>query len=135
MARDQIGFSFNADLDYMSNAERLEFEKMQRGGRITFFRTAICRICRTEVLKGKTYCSKRCKMDKSIEATITRITDERVTLETKDGSRREGLVTNVMMHSLMVDGEEVFWPRGIVLNRDKNDEIPWDRLAWIETAE
>lgn len=133
--RDRIGFSFNADLEYMSNAERLEFDKMRRRGLISFFRTATCQICQAEVLKGKTYCSKRCMMDNSIEAVVSKLTDAKVTLETKDGSRREGTLTAVTWFTLRVDGNEVRWPKGIVMNGDNNDEIPWDRLAWITTAE
>lgn len=73
-------------------------------------------------------------MDTSIEATIAKLTDADVTLETKDGSRREGRLTAVTWHTLQVDGQEVRWPKGVVMNGDRNDEIPWERLAWIKSA-
>lgn len=129
-----IGFSFNANSDYMSNAENAHFKMAREQGLITFFRTAACRVCRAEVLKGKTYCSKRCKMDTSIEAVVAKITDTDVILETKDGSRREGRLTAVTWNAFPVNDEEVRWPRGVVMNGDKNDEILWERLAWIKSA-
>ena len=56
-------------------------------------------------------------------------------LETKDGSRRDGQLTDVVWSSFPINGEDARWPRGVIMNKDKNDEIPWDRLAWIKVVD
>lgn len=71
----------------------------------------------------------------SIEAVVAKLIDTKVDLETKDGSRRSGKLTGVTWNSLRVDGVEIRWPKGVVMNGDKNDEIPWTRLSWINSAE
>ena len=73
--------------------------------------------------------------DNSVEAVVKKLINTKVDLETKDGSRRSGKLTSVTWHSMLVDGSEVRWPKGVCMNGDKNDEISWDRLSWINSAE
>lgn len=129
-----LGFTFNADKVYMSNAEVLEFKRLRHAGQLSFFRVGACKVCKADLLKGKTYCSQRCFMDHSIEATCNKLVDEQIKLETKDGTQRNGRLSAFTWHTVKVDGNEVRWPKGIILNGDRNDEIPWERLAWIKTV-
>lgn len=128
------GFSFRPDREYMSRPERDAFKKMRDDGRISFFRTGACRVCQAEVPKGKLFCSEDCMTNNSMEATVAKLIDATVDLETKDGSRRSGKLTAVTWNSLLVDGIAVRWPKGVIMNGDKTDEIPWDRLSWINAA-
>ena len=132
---DTLGFSFKPDLEYMTKAERAAFKTMRKDGRISFFRTGSCKVCKTEVMKGKTYCSEDCMNTNSVEAVAEKLINTKVDLETKDGSRRTGKLTGVSWHSVLIDGVEVRWPKGIYMNGDRNDEIPWGRLSWINSAE
>ena len=129
------GFSFRPDREFMSRAEQVAFETMRNNGRISFFRIGSCKVCKAEVPKGKLYCSEDCMNNNSIEAVVAKLIDKNVDLETKDGSRRSGKLTGVTWNSLNVDGVEVRWPKGVVMNGDKNDEIPWTRLSWVNSAE
>lgn len=132
---NSLGFEFKPDVEYMSNAEQVAFKAMRKDGQISFFRTGVCSVCKAEVPKGKLYCSEACMNNNSIEAVVAKLVDTNVDLETKDGSRRSGKVTAVTWLSVLVDGVEARWPKGVVMNGDKNDEIPWDRLSWINSAE
>lgn len=134
MPADTVGFSFKPELEYMTRVERAAFKTMRGDGRISFFRTAACSVCKAEVPKGKLYCSEECMNNNSIEAVVAKLIDTKVDLETKDGSRRTGNLTGVTWHSIMIDGAEVRWPKGVVMNGDTNDEIPWIRLSWINAA-
>ena len=126
-----LGFSFKPDLEYMTKTEAATFKTMRENNQIGFFRTGVCRVCKSEVPKGKLFCSEDCMNNNSVEAVVAKILDTDVDLETKDGSRRSGKLTGVTWRSMLVDGAEVRWPKGVIMNGDKNDEIPWDRLAWI----
>ncbi len=58
-----------------------------------------------------------------------------VALETKDGSRRKGKLTEVPMDSVFIGYDTKFeWPRGVILNGDKTDEIAWSQLKLINLA-
>ena len=130
-----LDFSFKPDLEHMTKSERIAFKAMRKDGRISFFRTGICIVCEAEVPKGKLYCSEDCMNDSGLEAVVKKLVNSQVDLETKDGSLRSGKITGVTWYSLTVDGNEVRWPKGVQMNGDRNDEIPWDRLKWVNSAE
>lgn len=56
------GAGFRPNVAYMNEAERQLFKKMREDGTLSYFRTANCRVCKAEILKGKTFCSKRCML-------------------------------------------------------------------------
>lgn len=56
------GAGFRTNVPYMNGAERELFKKMREDGTISYFRTGACRVCKAEILKGKTFCSKRCML-------------------------------------------------------------------------
>lgn len=62
MAIGKLSFSFNPDLPYMTPSEADAFKRLRECGRLSFFRTTVCKAegCDNEVIKGKSYCSKRC---------------------------------------------------------------------------
>ncbi len=70
-----------------------------------------------------------------IVSAIRALIGKEVKLETKDGSARHGKLTAVPMDSIFIGYDTKFeWPRGVVLNGDKTDEIAWSQLAWINSA-
>ena len=59
-----LGFSFNADSDYMSPAESAHFKQLREAGHISFFRTAACRVCEAAgSLDSKTLCGHGADID------------------------------------------------------------------------
>ncbi len=56
------GSGFRPHIVYMNEAERQLFRKMREDGTLSYFRTSACAFCKVEILKGKTYCSKRCML-------------------------------------------------------------------------
>ncbi|KKN67583.1 hypothetical protein LCGC14_0460380 [marine sediment metagenome] len=70
-----------------------------------------------------------------IVSAIRALIGKEVKLETKDGSARHGTLTDVPMESIIIGDDTAFvWPRGVILNGDKTDEIAWSQLAWIRLA-
>lgn len=47
--------------DYCTGPEREAFRQLRKSGEITFFGTDACAQCGTDVIKGKKYCSIKCK--------------------------------------------------------------------------
>ncbi len=67
-----------------------------------------------------------------IVPAIRALIGKKVALETKDGSRRKGTLTAVPMDSVFIGYDTKFeWPRGVILNGDKTDEIAWSQLKLI----
>lgn len=54
-----------------------------------------------------------------------------IDLETTDGCTRTGELTGITWRSVKVQGVMLKWPRGLILNGDPNDELPWDQLLWV----
>lgn len=69
----------------------------------------------------------------TVEAVASAMIGSKIVLETKDGCRRTGTLTEVAWCDVLVNGNKVVWPRGLILNGDKTDEIPWERLAWVSS--
>ena len=70
-----------------------------------------------------------------IVSAIRALIGKEVELETKDGSARHGTLTGAPMESIIIGYDTAFeWPRGVILNGDKTDEIAWSQLAWIRLA-
>lgn len=70
-----------------------------------------------------------------IVPAIKALIGKKVRLETKDGSVRNGTLTHVPMSSIVIGYDTKFeWPRGVILDADKTDEISWAQLAWIRLA-
>lgn len=53
---------FRPELDYMTRAERVVFDRMRGGASLSFFRVKVCdrEGCDQETPKHKAFCSKRC---------------------------------------------------------------------------
>ena len=136
MVDDRLGFNFRTNIDFMTPAEREVFKRLRRQGEISFFRTAKCKRCDNEILKGKLFCSEECAMLETfnVESVAKGLIGQRIELETKDGSARRGRLTDITWSTLLVDDKEVRWPHGVILNGDKIDEIPWGQLAWIKKS-
>jgi len=118
----------------MTEAEARFFQAGRKTGRISFFRSGLCVKCGGEVIKQKLYCSKRCYMETwEAKAVAEKLVGSEVQLETKAGSIRQGRLTGITWHELKVSGHEVKWPKGVILNGDRNDEIDWDQLNWINS--
>lgn len=66
---------------------------------------------------------------------IRALVGKEIVLETKDGSRRHGVLTDAPMNKTIIGYDtEYEWPRGVILAGDKTDEISWAQLAWIRLA-
>ena len=58
-----------------------------------------------------------------------------ISLETKDGSARKGKLTGVTMNTIIIGYDNEYeWPRGVILNGDKTDEIDWSLIKWIRLS-
>jgi hypothetical protein len=53
-------------------------------------------------------------------------------IETKDGIKREGRISNIKMSSLVIGDEEVERPEALELNGDSGDIIGFDRLVRVD---
>jgi hypothetical protein len=51
---------FNPDLVYMTKLESATFKKLVEEGAISFFQISVCENCKSDILKGKKYCSIDC---------------------------------------------------------------------------
>ncbi len=73
-------------------------------------------------------------MPGDVVSVVHRLVGRRIALETKDGSRRTGELTDVKWSSVQVDGVDVVWPDGLILGGDRTDVIKWEWLAWVRKA-
>ena len=56
-----------------------------------------------------------------------------VQIVTKSGSRREGHLTSFRYSEAPeVNGRQVRYPEGVILNREETDPIPWNEIATID---
>ncbi len=122
------------DIKYMTKPEAEYFRIRRDSGAISFFRTGVCLRCGGELIKGKLYCSKGCYMEQwEARAIAEKIVGSEAQLETKAGSIRQGRVTQVTWHTAKISGHEVKWPKGVILDGDKSDEIEWVQLVWLNS--
>jgi|WetSurMetagenome_2_1015567.scaffolds.fasta_scaffold205798_3 hypothetical protein len=132
-------WKFKMDVAYMSSAERGMFKRLRDSGAVTFFDCEICKTCRSEVPKGKRFCSQDCqekfmitKVSKGkwvddLVASVNRY----VRLETSDGCVRQGKMTDFRVMDVEINGVKVGVLSEIELNGDRGDSIPLSRLAKI----
>ncbi|KKM94496.1 hypothetical protein LCGC14_1197780 [marine sediment metagenome] len=145
--------SVNPGLVYMTAAERDTFKMLRATNRLSFFRVQRCGLCDTDVPRPKLYCSKEHMMEHvenmqagedgtetsepvadNIVRVVRALIGKRIALETKDGSRRNGELTDVTWDKVKVDGHDVIWPHGLILNGERADEVNWEWLAWVRKA-
>ncbi len=72
------GSTFRPGIPWMNEAERTLFKKMREDGTLSYFRTAACRMCKAEILKGKTFCSKRHMIAfQKLKASLRKLLDDK----------------------------------------------------------
>ena len=64
-------------------------------------------------------------------APLQGLIGRKISLETMDGCTRSGKLTDITWRSVRIQGIELEWPMGLILNGDATDELPWDRLKWV----
>lgn len=138
------------DLPYMTAGECDAFASLRESGKLSFYRVQTCRRCGADVPRPKQFCCKEHMMEHAenmdrmedgvemmsgdVVSVVKRLVGRRIALETKDGSRRTGELTDVKWSSVQVDGIDVVWPDGLILGGDRTDVIKWEWLAWVRKA-
>lgn len=135
--REMFGrHSFDARKDYMTSAEMKTFESMRNSGELTYFREMPCKGCGRPILKGKLFCSKKCKedfmSDWKWDIDLENLIGLRFLIETSDGIYREGVLTQIRWKELTLDGSVVRYPEVFQLDKDSANEFDSNRIVNME---
>lgn len=131
--------------NWMSVSELEAFDRHREIGLITVFRVGNCKVCNREILKGKIYCSRKCKEDlqqrreKAMSEWVWEIELESlfglpVIIETLDGIYLQGELTGVEYGKFEFLDEEVRYPTAFILDDDPEKKADVQRLVKIEMA-
>lgn len=127
---------FNTKLDYMTLAEMQTFKEMRESGMITYFREVPCHRCSKPILRGKIYCSKKCKEDVmgewSWKIDLDNLVGQRFMIETTDSMYREGILTKIDWTVFSFDGTNVRYPKMFQLDGDQSNEFDVNRIKKME---
>jgi hypothetical protein len=138
----RIGTKVRTDLDYMTAGEMQMFRSLREANDISFYRTAACRMCGTEILKGKTYCSRKCKAKKERQMAnwywdidISNLYRKNVKVVTKDAVYLEGYISQLITESFVLDGVTVDIPVSLELDDDQEKRIDVGRIESVTITE
>lgn len=130
------------DLDYMTTGELRLFRTMREANSISFYRTTTCLYCGTEILKGKTYCSRECKKKKEKQMSnwywdidISNLYKKNAKIETKDGIYLEGYISDLVTEAFVLDGVSVDIPVAIELDDDQEKRVDVCRIKTVIITE
>lgn len=128
---------------FMLPVDLRRFREHRAVGQITFFRVAICPVCKGEMAKNHArYCSKRCfllakeiGMDgKRWDEAMAELFGKKIQIETTDGMYLSGKLTQIGTTPLDVGGETVQLPDFLELDADAEKRVNIERLKAIKAV-